>query len=104
MDFLTDLIRKPYPSQNAPEVEKLLSELVQIGIRDDFLSERPGAGFNSQCRNVRARQIGTRLLDIGGMPLMEFAQRRVRRKSGKKGRSLSEHLEYAWAEIGDWMK
>ena len=104
MDFLTDLIRKPYTSQQAPEVEKLLSELVQIGQRDDFLSERPGAGFNAQCRNIRARQIGTRLHDIGGMALMEYAQRQVKRKSGKKGKSLAEHLEYAWAEIGKWMK
>lgn len=104
MDFLTDLIRKPYPAQLAKETESLLNELVQIGLRDDFLSERPGGGFNSQCRHIRCRQIGQRLLDIGGMPLMEYAQRRVRRKSGKKGRSLSEHLEYAWAEIGDWMK
>ena len=104
MDWLTDLFQKPYPSQLGPEVEKLLAELVQIGIRDDFLSERPGAGFNSQCRSIRARQIGTRLFEIGKMPLMEYAQRRVRHKSGKKGRSLAEHLEYAWAEIGDWMK
>ncbi len=104
MNWLTDLVQKPYPSQLAPEVEKLLAELVTIGLRDDFLSERPGAGFNAQCRNIRARQIGTRLHDIGGMPLMEYAQRHIRRKSGKQGRSLSEHIEYAWAEIGNWMK
>jgi hypothetical protein len=104
MDFLTDLLSKPYPPQLNGEVDKLLAELVQIGLRDDFLSERPGAGFNSQCRHIRARQIGTRLNDIGRLPMMQFAQRYVRRKGGKKGRSLYEHLEYAWAEIGDWMK
>ncbi len=104
MSWLEDLLVKPYPSQNKAEVEKLLAELVEIGLRDDFLSERPGAGFNVQCRHIRARQIGTRLNDIGGLVLMEYAQRFVRRKSGKPGRSLAEHLEYAWAEIGDWMK
>ena len=104
MEWLQDLLNKPYPSQHKAEVERLLDELVRVGLQDDFLSERPGAGFNSQCRNVRARQIGTRLNDIGGLPLMEYAQRYVRRKSGKKGKSLYEHLEYAWVEIGDWMK
>ena len=104
MEWLQDLLNKPYPSQHKVEVERLLDELVQVGLRDDYLSERPGAGFNSQCRNVRARQIGTRLNDVGGLAMMLYAQRHVRRKGGKKGKSLYEHLEYAWAEIGDWMK
>jgi hypothetical protein len=105
MDWLNDLLIKPYPSHAGREVDRLLAELLQIGLKDDFLSERPGAGFNMQCRHMRAREIGTRLNEIGGLPLMEYAQRRVRSKAGKKkGRVLSEHLEYAWAEIGEWMR
>ncbi|MBI4928179.1 MAG: hypothetical protein HY835_10470 [Anaerolineae bacterium] len=104
MSWFQDLISKPYPGDKRDEVEKLLAELVQIGVREDYLSERPGAGFNTQCRHIRARAIGTRLNDIGGLALMEYAQRTVRRKTGKQGRTLADHLEYAWAEIGDWMK
>ncbi|GAP08807.1 MAG TPA: hypothetical protein DEQ80_06445 [Anaerolinea thermolimosa] len=104
MSWLADLLNKPYSSHHKVEVEKLLDELVSIGLRDDYLSERPGSGFNMQCRNIRARQIGTRLNEIGGLAMMEYAQRYVRRKAGKLGRTLAEHLEYAWVEIGDWMK
>ena len=103
-DILSDMITKPYPSQNKDEVENLLAELIEIGKRDDYLAERHLPGFNSQYRHVRARQIGQRLHDIGGLELMFYAQRRVKRSTGKKGKSLSEHLEYAWTEIGDWMK
>lgn len=104
MSWLEDLFIKPYPAHLKDEVDKLLAELLQIGVREDFLSERPGAGFNVQCRHIRARAIGMRLNDIGGLPMMDYAHRLVRRKSGKQGKSLSEHLEYAWADIGDWMK
>lgn len=99
MGFLSDFFFKPYPSHSREEVEKFIEELIQIGKRDDFLAERPGAGFNTQCRNIRARQIGTRLHEIGGMELMEYVQRRVRRKTSKV---LSEHLEYAWDGVGRW--
>ena len=104
MEWLQDLLSKPYSSQHKAEVERLLGELVQVGSAGRFPFGAAGSGFNSQCRNIRARQIGTRLNDVGGLPLMEYAQRYVRRKGGKKGKSLYEHLEYAWVEIGDWMK
>lgn len=99
MQFLKDLLSKPYPSHNKEEVERLLDELVRIGKTDDYLSERPGAGFNAQCRHIRTREIGTRLDQIGGLELMEYANRHVRRKNG---RQLSSHLEYAWTQIGKW--
>jgi hypothetical protein len=104
MSWLTDLLMKPYPAELRDETEKLIAELIEIGKRDDYLSEHHMPGFNAQYRHVRARAIGKRLNDIGGLQLMEYAQRQVRRKTGKAGRSLAEHLEYAWAEIGDWMK
>jgi hypothetical protein len=99
MSFFQDLISKPYPSEKAPEVQKHIEELIKIGKTDDFLSERYQAGFNSQHRNVRARQIGQRLDEIGGLPLMEYVQRQVKRKTSK---ALAEHLEYCWDGVGKW--
>lgn len=100
MDFLTDLFSKPYPSHAKQEVERMLDELAQIGKTDDYLSERPGSGFNRDCRNVRARDIGKRLDEIGGLPLMEYANRQIRRKLGK---NMSWHLEACWKDIGKWI-
>jgi hypothetical protein len=100
MNFLMDLLVKPYPSHARQEVERMFGELVRIGKTDDFLSERPGAGFNRECRNIRTREIGKRLDELGGLPLMEYANRYVRRKLGK---NLSWHLEAAWRDIGKWI-
>ena len=82
------------------EVDNLVAELCRIGAQDDFLSERPGGSFNAQCRHIRAREIGKHLHELGGFELMEYAQDRVRRKIGK---NLGDHLEFAWAEIGQWL-
>ncbi len=102
MGFLGDLFSgAPTPSKNKREVQRMIDELVKIGKRDDFLSERPGGQFNAQCRNKEARAIGKRLHEIGGMDLMEYAHRKVSKKAGK---NLAAHLEYCWAEIGNWMK
>lgn len=100
MDFITDLLVKPYPSHARTDVERMLDELVRIGKTDDFLSERPGGAFNRDCRHIRAREIGKRLDEIGGLPLMQFANRHVRRKLGK---NLSWHLEASWKDIGAWV-
>lgn len=100
MDFITDLLVKPYPSHARADVERMLDELIRIGKTDDFLSERPGGAFNRDCRHIRAREIGTRLDEIGGLTLMQYANRRVRRKLGK---NLSWHLEAAWRDIGGWV-
>lgn len=101
MGFITDLFGgKPYPAQSKQEVEKLLSELIRIGTTDDFLSERPGPPFNMQCRHIRAREIGKRFHEIGGLPMMEYGQKVVKKKLGTK---IVSHLEYAWSEIGDWV-
>ncbi len=100
MDFLTDLFSKPYPSHASAEVDRLIGELLRIGKTEDFLSERPGGSFNRDCRHIRTREIGKRLDEIGGLPLMAFANRSVRRKLGK---DLSWHLEAAWKDIGKWI-
>lgn len=100
MGFLDDLFAKPpYPSEKRDEVNRLLDELIRIGKQDDYLSERPGSPFNFQCRHNRARDIGKRLDEIGGLALMQFAHRKVRKASGV---SLADHLEYAWTDVGKW--
>lgn len=99
MSFFQDLFSKPFPSEKAPEVQKHIDELIKIGKSDDFLSERHLPGFNNQLRNVRARQIGQRLDEIGGLPLMEYVHRQVKRKTNK---ALGEHLEYCWDDVGKW--
>ncbi len=100
MIYLKDLLIKPYPSHARSEVDRMLDELVRIGKTDDFLSERPGGGFNRECSHIRTREIGKRLDELGGMALMEYANRHVRRKLGK---NLSWHLEAAWKDIGRWI-
>ncbi len=99
MDFLRDLFERPYPADRAQEVQKLLDDLILIGRTDDYLSERPGSPFNMQCRHNRAREIGKRMHDIGGVELMEWAYRKVKRKLGKL---LADHLGYAWTDVGNW--
>jgi hypothetical protein len=104
MDFLDTLLgRNRLPSSVdrglREEAERLILELIEIGRKDDYLSEHPGAGFNGQCHNIRARAIGRRLNDIGGLELMEHTRERVRRKLKL---NIASHLDYAWAEIGKW--
>jgi len=70
-----------------------------IGLKEDYLSEHPGSGFNAQCRHLRARQIGLRLHQIGGVELMLWAFKKVKKKAGKVPAS---HLEYAWTDVGGW--
>jgi hypothetical protein len=101
MSFLSDLFSvAPCPAEARHEVDSLLQELFQIGKEDDFLSEHPGGKFDVHCHNVRTRAIGKRLDTLGGLPLMEWARKKVNKKLGK---SLSAHLDYAWSEIGKWM-
>ncbi len=100
MDWLKDLfLSVPCPPEKRPEAENLLAELIRIGQSDDFLSLYPGQGFNSEKRNLRAIQIGRRLNDLGGMPLMEWARFKVKRKLKTQ---IAEHLDYAWDRIGSW--
>ncbi len=85
--------------QSRDEAEKLITELIEIGKSDDFLSERPGGMFSGQCHNIRARAIGRRLNEMGGLDLMQAARERVRRKLKM---NMASHLDYAWSDIGKW--
>ena len=90
---------RPFPAGMASEVNTLVDELVTIGIKEDYLSEIPGMGYNAQCRHVRTRAIGKRLDEIGGNELMLWAFEKVKKKAGKVPAS---HLEFAWHEVGRW--
>ena len=88
----------PCPAGDKADIAKLLEELAKIGKQDDFLSERPGYGFNSMCRHIRAIAIGRELNKIGGMPLMEWVHKKIKRRLKAQ---IASHLEYAWDGIWD---
>lgn len=87
------------PSQQKQEVKRLLDDLVKIGNLDDFLSTHPGGPFNVRCHHTRARKIGERLHEIGGLSLMDAARAHIRRKLNPV---MAEHLDYCWQDIGEW--
>lgn len=82
------------------EVDGYIRELIQIGIKEDYLSERPGGSYNGQCHHRRTREIGEKLNTMAGVDLLWLVYFRVKKKVGKQ---LSDHLEYAWSGIGKWM-
>lgn len=100
MGFLDDLFKKPYPAHAGPEVERLINELIQIGKSDDFISERPGGSFNIYCRHNRAKEIGVRLDELGGIDLMEYAQKKIGKRLSP---NMAAHLGYAWTDVGKWI-
>lgn len=91
--------KRLYPSQYKDEVNRLLDNLESMGKKEDFLSERPGGQFDSNCRSVRGREIGQRLYDIGGVPLMEDTVKKISKRCGK---DVGAHLEYCWVRIGNF--
>lgn len=103
MGFWGDLFSvAPCPPENKEELGKLVNELLTIAKEDDFLSEHPGGTFNIQCRHIRARAIGKRIEEINGVDLMEWTFDRVKKKLGKQGGRLAEHLGYCWDDMGKW--
>ncbi len=106
-DFISDLFSGGAPnpkvslsSDQKRDVEAYIQELIMIGKKEDFLSERPGGAFNGQCHHRRTREIGEKLNTMAGMDLMIKVFNKVKKKVGKQ---LSEHLEYAWSGVGQWM-
>ncbi len=103
MSFLDKLTAVALPKSLSPasrqEAERLIEDLIGIGVRDDYLSEHPGGLFDMHCHNSEARRIGQRLNELGGLELMMAARERIRKKLGM---TLMSHLDYAWLEIGDW--
>ena len=99
VSFFTRIFNKPEAPASAKsagsEVNAFVAELTAIGLREGYLSFRPGGVFNQQCRHIRAREIGMRLNMMGGSGLMRRVYDRV---DCPKRRQLSA----AWDDIGDW--
>ncbi|MGB4594291.1 MAG: hypothetical protein WBI14_00100 [Anaerolineaceae bacterium] len=103
MDLITLLFGEPAiraldPSRKQ-EVKDLIAKLIKIGQTDDFLSLAPGGPFDLQMHHREARDIGRRINDIGGLPLMEAARSSVKRKLKPV---MAEHLDHCWKGIGNW--
>jgi hypothetical protein len=103
MSILDNLFGNPATSQLNPhdrqEVDKMTAELIQIGRMDDFLSLSPGGAYDVQCHHRRARDIGKRLNELGGVDLMISIRQRIQRKLKA---TLAEHLDHCWKGVGDW--
>jgi hypothetical protein len=82
------------------EADRLVDELIKIGCKTGFLAPEPGDGFDHSGCSVRARRIGQRLNEIGGLRLMKIAWWRVR--FALSPGSASRDLGLAWDLIGDW--
>ncbi|MDY0124790.1 MAG: hypothetical protein RBS09_01155 [Anaerolineaceae bacterium] len=85
--------------QSKAEVKKMISQLVQIGKMDDFISLAPGGPFDHQLHHREAKAIGRRIYEIGGIDLM-FAVRQMVKYQLKD--VMAEHLDHAWKGIGEW--
>lgn len=103
MNLLTPLFGDPVinalDAHRKAEVRMMIEKLVAIGRRDDFLSLVPGGPFDKQCHHREARDIGKRLNEIGGVPLMWAVRNSIRSKLKDV---LAEHLDHCWKEIGQW--
>ncbi|HSN95344.1 MAG TPA: hypothetical protein VLR89_09835 [Anaerolineaceae bacterium] len=103
MNLLTMLFGDPVinalDAHRKAEVRTMIEKLVTIGRKDDFLSLVPGGDFDMQCHHREAREIGKRLNEMGGLPLMWSVRNSIR---GKLKDTLAEHLDHCWKEIGKW--
>ena len=79
----------------------LVSELIQIGRTDGYLSMTPGGKFDEHFNNLRAREIGEALNQKGGFERMLAAHDKVREALGPV---KARELESAWHRIGRWQR
>jgi len=103
MNLLTLLFGEPainaLDSHRKAEVRVMIDKLLAIARTDDFLSLVPGGAFDMHCHHREAREIGKRLNEMGGVPLMYAVRNNIRRKLKD---TLAEHLDHCWKDIGDW--
>jgi hypothetical protein len=103
MNLLTLLFGEPeinaLDAHRKAEVRAMIEKLFTIGRTDDFLSLVPGGPFDMHSHHREARDIGKRLNEIGGVPLMWAVRNSVRRKLRD---TLAEHLDHCWKNIGQW--
>ncbi len=78
----------------------LTAELIHIGKTNEFLTVKPKIGFDESKRNIRAREIGMRLNEMGGKKLMQQVYLKVKTDLGAVP---ARELEFAWNYIGEWL-
>jgi hypothetical protein len=61
------IFHKAYPSRYKAEVERLTEALIQIGEKEDFLSERPGGIFDQNAGIFRRVRLGIGYLKSAGL-------------------------------------
>lgn len=82
------------------EFDDLTAELIEIGKTDEFLTVEHNSKFNDEKRNIRAREIGVRLSEMGGKKMMQQAYSKVK---AVLGGIPARELEFAWDGIGGWL-
>jgi len=95
----TEKINPQEKTDSSSEISKLINELMEIGRDDGFLSDVPGDNFNENCRNIRAREIGAKLHELGGFNLMQEVYYSIRKSLSV---AHAAELEVAWKSIGLW--
>jgi tetratricopeptide (TPR) repeat protein len=79
------------------EIQSLTEELIRIGHKSPRDSDSSSHFLSSV--KPRARQIGARLHEIGGLKLMLNVHARI---GSSLGRTSARELEAAWGGVGEW--
>lgn len=85
-------------STHQERINSLMKELLAISQSDGFIGDG-GAQFDSLSRQLRAREIGMILYDLGGHRLMQTVWGTLSKQLDSK---LSADLMTNWKEIGGW--
>ena len=79
------------------------SEVVKNGVKvkcDSCGIEQNHNHFNQTYKHIQAREIGTKIYELGGQELMQKACYAV---AARLGGGIGRELEAAWAHIGGWL-
>jgi hypothetical protein len=76
------------------------AELVEIAMKEGFLSTVAADWFDENLRNKRAREIGYLLYEKGGMRLMRKVHAQV---LWRLNNVEARELEHCWTGIGEWL-
>ena len=84
------------------ELGKLVRELIGIGRATSYVGTPDGTFYDEHHCHIRAREIGARLDQLGGMELMRAAHEQVARELA--GTARARELEACWGGVGRWMR
>ncbi len=83
-------------------MDQLIRELADIGRRTSFVGTPDGTVYDDHHCHIRAREIGAKLNEQGGMELMLAAHEFVARELS--GTPRARELEACWGGVGSWMR